>query len=195
MFSRGGRSSPSRLGRSIISSPQASANASRTPSKRGLADKFRDHRFARLIGDVILRILGRRRNLFRKELLTQTINAFISEGRNRNNRAPLPQLFNSQKVFKHVRAARYRTSSQPQSRASGQNAALEQWAISRPDALIRGHTRDDAINFGQGLANVSLRPYPAKCADGGIGVSTPAGSFRRGRSRGYCGVPFRGDPR
>ena len=76
------------------------------------------------------------------------------EGRNRNNRAPLPQLFNSQKVFKHAFARHAIALRRNRNHGASDRTQLSSnELISRPDALIRGHTEDDAINFGQGLAN------------------------------------------
>ena len=76
------------------------------------------------------------------------------EGRNRNNRAPLPQLFNCQKVFKYA-FARHTIALRCNRNhgASDRTQLPSNELVSRSDALIRWHTEDDAIDFCQGLAN------------------------------------------
>ena len=76
------------------------------------------------------------------------------ERRDGNNRAPLPQLFNSQKVFKHAFARHAIALCRHRNHGASHRAQLaSNELVSRSDALIRRHAEDHAINFGQGLAN------------------------------------------
>ena len=120
----------------------------------GLANKFGDHRFAGLVRNIVLWVQGRRKRNRLRQNLTKAVDSLVLKGRNGNDCAPLPQLFNRHEVFqnaltRHAIALGRDRNNRP---AHGTQFTRDE-LVARSDALVCRQAEDHAINFGQGLAD------------------------------------------